>query len=266
MVGKIKDIELPKTLYKYRDWNNKNHRRLISHQEIYLSKPSDFNDPFDGNIPVRWDLLTYEDCFKKNLEIINIKHKDKDQEQVRAYAKKVTDEKTLWHPDKLVSERPEQLSDWNNRIGLCSLSSVNDNILMWSHYSRNHTGFVVGFDSNTLSTLDELDYLERVNYQKDYPIISGFDDLTTQFYKKFFYKSQLWEYESEWRVSKNHIENRILRLPKNSITEILVGCCFGGRELNKFIKLTTKYLGKEIPIYKTVKLVDEFGLRKERIQ
>lgn len=175
MVRRITDTLAPEILYKYRDWTNKNHRKIILNQEIYFSKPSEFNDPFDGNIPVRWDLMTYEECLEKNLEIMNIAHKDKDQRLVREYAKKVTDDKTLWHPDRLAKERPEQLEKWNSIIGLFSLSSIPDNILMWSHYSLNHTGFVVGFDTNSLLSDYDFDYIEPIIYQTQYPIISGLD-------------------------------------------------------------------------------------------
>ena len=104
MINRITNIPIPEILYKYRDWRNKYHRNIITKQEIYFPKPSEFNDPFDGNIPVRWDLMTYEECIEKNLEILNVLDKDKNQKLVREYAKKVTDEKTLWHPDKLAKE------------------------------------------------------------------------------------------------------------------------------------------------------------------
>ncbi|TSA38876.1 MAG: DUF2971 domain-containing protein [Porphyromonadaceae bacterium] len=265
MIRRITNTGIPKTLYKYRDWNNKNHRRLISHQEIYFPRPSDFNDPFDGNIPVRWDLMTYGQCLEKNLEIINIVHKDKDQRQVREYAKKMTDEKTLWHPDKLAKERPEQLEKWNSIIGLFSLSAIPDNILMWSHYSSNHTGFVVGFDSESLCNDYDFDYLEPVNYQIEYPTISGLEEITDQFHKKFFFKSQLWEYEQEWRISKNHIEKRVVKLKKETINEILIGCKCNDQETHRIKRLIEKFMGTAIPIYKAMKLDEEFGLRMERI-
>jgi hypothetical protein len=67
-IKRITDTITPTILYKYRDWGNKNHKNLIKKQEIYFPKPSEFNDPFDGNIPVRWDLMTYEECVEKNLE------------------------------------------------------------------------------------------------------------------------------------------------------------------------------------------------------
>lgn len=265
MAKRISDKKLPTILYKYRDWSVKNHRKLISNQEIYFPRPSEFNDPFDGNIPVRWDLMTYEDCYKKNLDLINISHKDKDQKLVREYAKKVTNEKTLWHPDKLKRERPEQLEKWNSIIGLFSLSSVPDNILMWSHYSLNHTGFVVGFNSESLMEKYDFDYMESIVYQKDYPLITGDDDITTQFYKKFFHKSKLWKYESEWRISKNHMSKRVVKLKKNTIREIIIGCQTSTKETNNIIKLTRKHFGFDVQIMKARKNEDSFNITIDTI-
>jgi hypothetical protein len=266
MAKRITDKKLPPILYKYRDWSIKNHRKLISKQEIYFSGPSDFNDPFDGNIPVRWDLMTYEECFEKNLEIINIAHGDKDQRLVREYTKKVTDEKTLWHPDNLKKERSEQLEKWNSIIGLFSLSSIPDNILMWSHYSYNHTGFAVGFDSNSLMVDYDFDYLESIVYQNDYPMITGNDDITTQFYKKFFHKSELWKYEKEWRISKNHINNRVEKLKPSTIKQVIIGCRTKPKDTDDIIKLIRKHLGYDVQIMKAMQNEDNFKLTIKPIE
>jgi len=248
MTNRINNTKLPNLLFKYRNWNDKNHRRLISRQEIYFARPSDFNDPFDGNIPVRWDLMTYEQCFNKNLEILSIVHKNKDQRKLKEYAKKVTDEMTLWHPDNLMKETQEQLEKWDSIIGLFSLSAVPNNILMWSHYSYNHTGFVVGFDTESLMFDYDFDYIESIVYQNDYPVILGQDDLNTQFYKKFFYKSNLWSYECEWRISKNHITNRIIKLRPSTIKQVIIGCQTNSLEKHKMIKFIRKHLGLEVQI------------------
>ncbi len=100
--------------------------------------------------------------------------------------KKLQMKKQLWHPDKLLKERPEQLEKWNTIIGLFSLSADPYNILMWSHYSLNHSGFVIGFDTKSLSNDYDFDYIEPMIYQQEYPIILGQDDTTMQFHKKFF--------------------------------------------------------------------------------
>lgn len=260
MIRRITDEPIPPILFKYRDWTNKFHRKLITHQEVYFPKPSEFNDPFDGNIPIRWDLMTYEECFEKNFELLNIMHRDKDQNLVREYAKKVTDNKTLWHPEKLKKESLDKLKKWDSIIGLYSLSKVEDNILMWSHYSLNHTGFVVGFKTESLINDYEFDYLEPIKYQEEYPTILGTDDSTNQFYKKFFHKSEFWNYEKEWRLSKNHIEKRLIKLKKETIDQIIIGCCTDIKQTGEIIKHTRKYLLPSTKIYKAEKSKENFDI------
>lgn len=260
MIRRITDKPLPNILYKYRNWDNKYHRRLLTHQEIYFAKPSEFNDPFDGNIPVRWDMLTYEDCVQKNMDIIKVMHKDKDQKAIYEYAKKVTDEKTLWHPDKLAKERPEQLEKWDKIIGLLSLSELADNILMWSHYANNHKGFVVGLDTDNLSTAYDFDYIEKIKYKIKYPLIRGFDDTTTQFYKKFFSKSELWGYEKEWRVSKNHIENRLYSLEKKAVVQVIIGCQASNKTKTEIEKTAEEIYGNSVKVFQATKNEEDFKI------
>ncbi len=266
MIRRITKEPIPKTLYKYRDWSNEFHKRLITNQELYFAKPSEFNDPFDGNIPIRWDLMTYEDCFKQNLNLLNTIHGDKDQNLVKAYAKKITDEKELWHPDSLSKESPEQQKKWDSIIGLCSLSAVKDNILMWSHYGANHTGIAIGFDSKSLSQNYDFDYIEPINYQYNYPEILGTEGSTSQFHKKFFYKSDSWKYEKEWRISKNHIENRIIKINVSTISEVILGCCINANNEKNIIRSVEKNLQHDTPIYKAFKIDNAFGLNFERIK
>ena len=59
--------------------------------------------------------------------------------------------KQLFLPDKLKKEASEQLEKWNKTIGLLTLSSSSENILMWSHYSINYKGFIVGFDTKSMA-------------------------------------------------------------------------------------------------------------------
>ncbi len=63
-IGTLKDVEFPQTLYKYRDWDNKNNKRFITHREVFMSAPSSFEDELDCKLPVRYDLLTEKQAMK----------------------------------------------------------------------------------------------------------------------------------------------------------------------------------------------------------
>lgn len=48
-------------VYKYRDWKNDFHKRVLLNNELYLSTPKDFNDPFDCRITENYNLFTPEE-------------------------------------------------------------------------------------------------------------------------------------------------------------------------------------------------------------
>jgi hypothetical protein len=252
--------DLPQFLYKYRNWSDKCHKRLITHQEIYLAQPSSFNAPFDGNIPIRWDLLTYDDCLQKNLEFVKIMQRDDPLHLQKLCAKRITDSKELWHPEKVKKESQADIEKWDKIIGLLCLAEKKDDILMWSHYSNFHRGFVVGFHTDSLMDNYDFDSIGKVNYQEDYPLVSGNEDPDERFKKKFFTKSNAWSYENEWRLSKNHIKNRIVKLRKESFAEIIIGCQMGQNEKKKIMKEIRWNFGYDIKFLEARKSYENFKL------
>lgn len=256
--------EIPEVLYKYRAWSNPFHRKLIKDQELFLASPADFNDPFE-NIPIRWDLLTYEDCFQKNLEMLSVFHKGKTKSELHQIAKEATDSKNLWHPDKLKKESETAIHNWNQSIGILSLSENCMNILMWSHYSDLHKGFVVGLNTESLMDDGEFDFLKRVVYQHDYPIISGNDEMETRFQNKFFTKSEFWSYEDEWRFSKSQVKNRVVKLRSSTISSIVIGCQMSKQEEQELITYVLNCTGSHVRIYRALKSAEKFELELQLI-
>ncbi len=62
------DVCMSEILYKFRDWDVANHRKVISMREVFFASRESLNDPFDNNLP----LLDVESDFismRKNHEI-----------------------------------------------------------------------------------------------------------------------------------------------------------------------------------------------------
>lgn len=94
----------------------------------------------------------------------------------------------------------------NKNIGVFSLTESNNNELMWAHYANSHTGFAVGFDTET-------DFFYR---RKNDPKLCGelanvlYADIAPTIYLEpgvmeipkdlFFTKTTKWSYEKEWRM------------------------------------------------------------------
>lgn len=102
---------------------------------------------------------------------------------------------------------------WQEKFGVLSLSGVNDSITMWSHYSRDHSGFVIKFDSEDSffnrkrSANDPIRTLHEVSYETVRPNIKLYDatlaeeELLAFLAEKILLtKSIEWAYEKELRM------------------------------------------------------------------
>ncbi|MBI5914756.1 MAG: DUF2971 domain-containing protein [Bacteroidetes bacterium] len=100
--------EMPNKVYKFSSVDD-NLIKTLEESYLWLSKPSDFNDPFDCDS----NFIS----FNKNTD------------------KKLSFEITL----ETVSKA------W----GVCCFTQEYDSILMWSHYANKHKGVCLGFDPRT---------------------------------------------------------------------------------------------------------------------
>lgn len=91
----------------------------------------------------------------------------------------------------------------NENLGILSLTTKKDNLLMWAHYANEHKGFVIELDKSHLFFNQHKKYknflgqLLKVNYSKTRPS-HEFSELDTV--KIFLTKSKEWEYEEEYRM------------------------------------------------------------------
>lgn len=113
-------------------------------------------------------------------------------------------------------QRRRFLSEFRNQFAVFCVSAKRDDLLMWAHYSKDHTGCV--FQFRCLPELDRpLCAAQKVNYVENYPLLGSLDEyvkhLTGQseidydnLFEIFaFTKSLRWSYEDEWRcVSQLH--------------------------------------------------------------
>ncbi|WP_428739977.1 DUF2971 domain-containing protein [Sulfurimonas sp.] len=81
-----------------------------------------------------------------------------------------------------------------NDFKLCSLSQINDNKLMWSHYTQEHTGICVGYKFLYLPNYVGKDEVKYKNTNLDEKEI--FDNII----EYWTVKSEDWEYEKEVRL------------------------------------------------------------------
>lgn len=170
--------------YKYLPINEeKNLRRTLEilNGKIYFSSPANFNDPFE--LSAKIDVTS-----APSLQFMK---RSKQRTIISNYRRK----------------SPEALSEnWKKNIGILCLTENPLDILMWSHYSSNHTGVCIGFDT----TYEPFADAKPVIYSTERPRV-GFntppEDLVTQ---TLLTKSKNWKYEKETRVIKRTISEHEL--------------------------------------------------------
>lgn len=216
----------PKILYKYRNWDNDYNKNLLLKQECYFSSVEQFNDPYDCQLPFIWDKedLSEDKIFLKMIETGRKAFPDISESElhVRAYEQ----QKEGWYknPDHLKEINNIQINKIKKEVGVLCLSSVEDNFLMWSHYSNSHTGYCIGFNPEQLYNGVDQGTLSKIEYTKEIPKCKIFQTDDEFIHRAYFVKSKDWEYEQEYRITKVRSARKIFNFPPRAVKEVIFGC------------------------------------------
>jgi hypothetical protein len=145
------------------------------------------------------------------------------------------------YPDVAASFRKESVDVVSRDYGLLCLSAVRDNILMWSHYGRRHTGVVIGLKTGH-AFLNSTEPLVKVEYREErvemgYLAAPRSRELQEQIESLIRRKSPQWSYEREWRQLRflRHCKteedpgspgqvHHFIAIEPGLIREVIVGC------------------------------------------
>lgn len=270
----MKPKSLPTTIFKFRDWNAKYGRDPLERLELYFSSPALFNDPFDSKIKYNYSLLNDEE---RNGYIQKLLSKGKQnfdnssiplshQNRVRIIEMMMNDkEKFQAWAEEL------EIDIINKTIGIISFSQHWKNVLMWSHYAKDHSGYCIGLNEAKVRNIGKIEYGGKVNYPRDnkFPSIHPMMDENESFYRKFFTKSKDWHYEEEYRIV-NFIHpdkdidtsSRLLKYNADFIDEVILGIKMKESDRKEIIDLCKK-LG--VKVYQAVEKNFEFEVDRYEI-
>ena len=173
---------------------------VLENLKIRYTQVSALNDPFESlpglvDQDQDWYWQRFKSVISTEMDRQGIKGESKRKQYFRSRKKDFNNFYRCYTDAKYLSQLSEDVQKMSSTVQAClSLSGTQKNILMWSHYARNHEGFVIGFDGDH-------DYFgKRVN-PVTYTNIRPFVDPTTsrQSGELFYTKSKDWEYEQEYR-------------------------------------------------------------------
>lgn len=185
---------MSRILYKYLDITGA--KFMLGNKDLQFTNASQLNDPFD--------------CHPKLFDYSNVP-KSKLQG---------------WIPEEWwVKKEENDALNSRNETWLCSLSKVNDSILMWSHYCYNHKGVCIGLDIDRV--MESVPPLFGEIYSKPFEIEVNYKEIIERptAYRpsadrniyQWSTKAKEWEYEQEVRLVMPKARYEYARLsPKQS--------------------------------------------------
>ncbi len=264
--------DLPEIIYKYRNWTSEFHKKALTHNQLFLSAPSGFNDPFDCRISKNHHLL---DTPKKIEAYIN-------NGMNEHFAYLVANKRDIELEKNQLRERLkdldqyqkefEEINDTNTDkyLGVLSLSGRWNSILMWSHYGDFHKGYCIGFDEEKMRNTGFFGKGGNVSYSDEVPKIDPFNDdvRQTSFYQTH-YKAKDWEYEEEYRLTKLYFDkpdeepNRLITIPDECLREVIIGMKASDIQKEEIIDVCKT---KNIQVYQAYKDSFEFKVKRKPIE
>jgi hypothetical protein len=224
---------------------------VLERRRIRFTQPGDFNDPFEFRpciqaVATDERLRAYvEENFDRIVEENTSEYASLTDPALRSVLKGIFLSQKDGFPKLFRLMEPQLIQKastilenlFNQNVGVLCLSEIRNSILMWGHYTNNHQGFVVGFDSGhpfflkRRSENDEFGFLRKVDYQMQRPQVIFSDTTATPWFET---KSEEWAYEKEWRLVKvlSEASERVERemfpiclfeFPADAVREIILG-------------------------------------------
>lgn len=218
-------------------------KSIICDNEIWLSSPVDFNDPFECNPDtiqfetnvVNWKAFA-NDMLKKVEPGWN-------RNQRRRWINSRT-EKQIFKLMDFDSLKGEMVKKFNE-VGIACFTKAPDNLLMWSHYTNGHRGVCLEFDQ----TKAPFDLAIPIEYTKEYKAFKvppfDYDAIIKTLYLS---KAECWSYEKEYRVALPDMHNRLYKYDKGALKSVTFGCNMPRDDITKIIQ----WLPKLSPIVKAL--------------
>jgi hypothetical protein len=164
------------------------------------------------------------------------------------------------------------------------LSLDEKNILLWSHYAKDHTGICIGLNvhiwGNSLNLKVKPGYVNPiagfnnnllpgiyVNYSKDKPCpYNNFIHPQEKLEPFFYTKSNLWEYEQEVRIilMNSFIRKNPICVDTSEIGEIIFGLKTSDKQIELVKDIVKNYPdgGRHVNLYKCVEVKGQYALDK----
>lgn len=282
--------------------------RNVLHQQIWFSSPQWFNDPYDCKVPDSRDvsdatlrewlerryknmLMSETDRKLKELtksispaelskteaeELLNY-HKILLQGPPRSKVNALVNDVFLRRQQKqVIDDDAGVLQKYLDNSGVLSLSEVDDDLLMWSHYADGHKGVCLRYWRDALRFPDSP--LQEVRYREQCPN-AWLGSPATEWYGAWaLSKSRHWCYEREWRVirqprapgwedTRDTLTETLFgwhKLPARALAGVILGCKIDPQDKRQ-VQEWCRLARHQVPIFCMKRKPDRYELELEAV-
>jgi hypothetical protein len=275
----LKNNHFPQAFFKYRGLCERTIEN-IEQNHIWLAEIASLNDPFECSMQFdndeclrkfygspqfhqHFQLLTQHKLTPNEIEILTTAEKPflvySDLCSRRNIPFKQTPEEQL---EKVQKRWTEIVEEANQNLRICSFSSNNSSLLLWSHYGAEHKGIAIEYDFLDIDQLRT--FMQPIIYRDKIHKIGIFEDYSVmQMIASSLIKSQDWEYEQEWRLTIFKQQDKFpQKLTVPNPQAIYLGTRFNLNKKGLIERLFRVAEQKKIPLYQMGKHPNEFKLIK----
>jgi|GEM_PF-1993832 len=245
----------PEHLFKYRPYDNYAESWILN-EELFFASPGSFNDPFDSKVMYTMEgtLAQKKKYLSEGIEITHpgIRKKKKWDLINRALENAFVEREYDGHIAR-IQQRIDQ-------YGVVSFSKKQDDLLMFSYYAKDHTGYCLKY---LRSAENVLSMAREIVYEPSYPKFSVFDfslrDAGALGDKVLLTKASCWQHEAEWRISFANYADRVMKSPHPILVGIILGCNMKAEHRKEIVSLN-KRRTRPVEVLEARKKKCEFAL------
>lgn len=209
------------TLFKYGRLNNFS-QSLFSTSTIWLPSPNQLNDPFECH-PV----FTFNGSAAQIKAMIvrgaQLSRPSIPPANALKIANEIFNEGRHKNRESWEAIARDILRALRNDIGVYCMSRNSNNILMWSHYAADHTGYCIEFEATDYTPV--FGTAQAVSYESARPIVDMFNTPSEeQARKSMLTKFKDWAYEEEWRIVDTDLGPGLHSYPAELLRSVTFGC------------------------------------------
>lgn len=259
---------IPVNLFKYRGFEKPYEKDLLYKQELFWTPPVLFNDPFDCAIPIRYfpdELKQKGLLLRKFYEVLNKKKPELTHQQLVEECIKNIEEGFVPDGEYMETVSKDLIDNTQSSLGVISFTTDSINYLMWSHYANCHTGYCIGFRTESLIKLLQCRPLP-VTYFQYIPYFKMFED-DADFVMKFCCsKSKMWEAESEYRFLKQQAAGTKVYYDLHIIDNIYLGCKMSQENKEQILNFVSKNKMDHCQVFQATLSYNDFNLHFSQIK